>query len=113
MLGNGSLLEHGLRLDLKELKLDELVVLGEVSEGREITSGLLFAAVVDEPTRRERHEGHTTQENQAGGDLETDGHEPSGIRLLAALGATNVVGTAERWGQSTGLGNEGEMCVTH
>lgn len=113
MLGNGSLLEHRLRLDLKELKLDELVVLGEVSEGREIASGLLFAAVMDEPTRREGHEGHTTKENQARGDLETDGHEPSGIRLFTALGATNVVGAAAGMGQSTGLLDEGEMCVTH
>lgn len=88
-----SLLEEGLSLDLKELKLDELVVLGETSETGEVGSGFGLTAVVDKPARREWHEGHTAEKNQTRNDLQANGDEPGGVGLLAALGAADVVGS--------------------
>lgn len=93
VLGDSPLLEERLSLDLKELELDELVVLGESSQTGEVGSSFRLAAVVDEPTGREWHEGHTAEENQARDDLEADGDEPGGIGLFAALGAADVVGS--------------------
>lgn len=53
VLGCRALLEHRLCLDLQELKLDQIVVLRQVTEAGESLPGLSFAAVVNEPSRRE------------------------------------------------------------
>ena len=54
VFGYRTLLEHRLRFDLQELKLDQVVVFRQITEAGESLAGLSFAAVVDEPSGRER-----------------------------------------------------------
>ena len=53
VFGYRALLEHRLRFDLQELKLDQVVVFRQITEAGESLAGLSFAAVVDEPSSRE------------------------------------------------------------
>lgn len=50
VFGYRALLEHRLRFDLQELKLDQIVVFRQVTEAGESLAGLSLAAVVDEPS---------------------------------------------------------------
>lgn len=95
LLGNASLFKQRLCLDFKELQLNELVVDRKASESRQDLLGLLFAVVVDEPTGREGHEDHASQETETGEDLKADGHKPGSLALVAEGGAADVVGATE------------------
>ena len=53
VFGYRALLKHRLRLDLEELKLDEVVVFRETTKAGESLAGLSFVAVVEEPSGRE------------------------------------------------------------
>jgi hypothetical protein len=92
LLGNAALLEHGLGLDLEEFELNQFVVLGKLTEGGEGAASFVFTAVVDEPSRRERHPKHTDEKNGSGYELNADGHEPGSIGLIVA-GSADVVGS--------------------
>lgn len=79
VLSCASLLEQRLGLDLEELQLDQLVVLGEVSEIGEDLPSFLLPAMMNEPTRGEWHPNHSHEENNSGAQLQADRNEPSGI----------------------------------
>ena len=51
VFGNRALLEHRLRLNLQELKLDQVVVFRQVAEAGESLASFGFAAVVNKPSR--------------------------------------------------------------
>lgn len=108
VLGCRTLFEHRLRFDLEEFKLDQVVVLRQVTEAGESLAGLSFAAVVDEPSRREGlsgckwmptdhgkgqyyHENHADEEDQGGEELKAQGDQPCGVRLSLAS-TSDVVG---------------------
>ena len=80
-LGDTALLEHGLSFDFKILEFDQFVVLGEIAKACKGAASLLFAAVVDEPSGRERHPDHTEEQDCSWEELDTDGHEPCSVRL--------------------------------
>jgi hypothetical protein len=69
VLGHGAFLKERLGLDLEELELDKLVIGGEAAEIGQNLSGLILAAVVHKPTRREGHEDHANEEEYGRGDL--------------------------------------------
>jgi hypothetical protein len=77
LLGDGALLEQRLGLDLEEFELNQFMIFGQSSQAREVLSSFGLATVVYEPTRREGHECHAAEENEAGCDLEADWNEPS------------------------------------
>jgi hypothetical protein len=93
VLSHCAFLEKGLSLDFEELEFYQLVILRQATELGKVEAGLILATVVNKPSGRERHENHATEQNQAGGDLKTNGNQPSCIRLLASLSPANVVGT--------------------
>lgn len=107
VFGYRALLEHRLRLDLQELKLNQVVVFRKITETGESLAGLSLAAVVDEPSRREGlpncqwmladrgqgqcyHEDHADEENEGREELEAQWDQPCGIRLSLTR-TTNVV----------------------
>lgn len=78
--------------DLGVLKLDEFVFLGKTTKVGEYTACLGFTAVVDEPTRRERHENHTSTKKHSRGELQGEREEPSSFLLSVSSSATDVIG---------------------
>jgi hypothetical protein len=92
-LRDAALLEERLGLDLEELELDELVALGKVAQVGEDLTGLLLAAVVEQPSRGEGHPDHADEEDDGRAELQTDGDEPGSVGL-ALVGAADEVAAA-------------------
>lgn len=68
------------------------MVLIKTAETGENATSLSLLAVVDEPTRRKRHEDHTDTEKNSGGKLESERKKPCSL-FLSSSSAANVVGT--------------------
>ena len=111
VLGDGALLEQRLGLDLEELELHELVVGREPAEAGEHAARLFLAALVDQPTRRERHEDHTHEQDHSRCQLQADRSQPRGIGLVVAP-ATDEVGTTERERRMSAIADFPELCST-
>ena len=73
VLCHGALLKERLGFDFQELEFDQLMVLGKAAEVCQHLSSFCFAIVMDEPTRRERHEEDSSEEDNGREELETDG----------------------------------------
>ena len=87
VLGGTPLLEHGLGLDLGVLQLDELIVLLESPKSSKHCTSFRLAAVMNKPSGREWHEGHTNSEDDSGCQLQAQRHKPSAILLGIASSA--------------------------
>jgi hypothetical protein len=77
----GALLENTLRLDFQEFKFDERMLSGKVTKTGEDVPGLIFAIMVDEPTRRKRHEYNSDAKEHRWSKLQSERKKPSSIRL--------------------------------
>ena len=103
---SAAFLEYTLRLDLKELKLNELIILGQTAQaGKDFTSFRL-SPVVDEPSWAERHEQHAYTETETRDQLKADRDQPSSIRLgrTSAADVVRAVIYPEAHHDSTGDG---------
>ena len=80
-LGNGALFEERLSLDLTELELNQFVMFGQASESGKGCNGLLFPAVVCQPTRRERHKHDTEAQDKRREKLKAERNEPCCVFL--------------------------------
>lgn len=93
-LSNTPLLKERLGLDLKEFELDEFMVGRQVAELGEDRARFVFAAVVEEPSGRERHPDHADEEDEGGDELDADRDEPGGVGLGIGCCAADVVAAA-------------------
>lgn len=92
MLGKGSLLEKGLGLDLLVLDLDEGVLDRKTAEIRKSLDGLLIAALLHKPSRREGEPPNTQGEENGGDSLNDRWKHPREVALAIAV-TTDVVAT--------------------
>lgn len=83
--------EQTLRFDLEEFKLDEGVIRGQATKADQNLFGFFLPVVMDEPTRRERHENHTDTEDQRRRKLQCQREQPCCLALGRAS-ASDVVG---------------------
>jgi hypothetical protein len=88
---NCALLKERLRLDLQEFELDQLRFNGQRSQGGQSATGLLFSAVMEQPTGRERHPDHADQQDHRREQLKGKRNEPGRIGL-GFPSASDVVG---------------------
>jgi len=63
-------------LDIQELNLDEVVLLGEATRVAEDVQSFVITALVDEPPRREWHEVDTDGKNDSGNGLKREWETP-------------------------------------
>ncbi len=89
-LSGSSLLEFGLSFDLKEFKLNQFMVLRQASKFGERPTGFFLTAVMNQPTRCERHEYHASGEDHCRKKLESKWYNPCGI-TLALASASDIV----------------------
>lgn len=92
-----ALLKQRLRLDLKELELNQFVVLRKIAEVSEDGASLLLATVVEEPSGGEGHPEHAEEEDDGGRDLDADGDEPGSVGLGLLGRSADVVAAAGTW----------------
>lgn len=101
-------LKDTLGLDLEELDLDKLVVLGQLSHPSHGLLGLFVPADLDKPSGRKGHEPDTNGKKDCGDSLDDGGQSPSKVGLGLA-GSANEVATVSDPERKHDSENGGEL----
>lgn len=130
MFGDRALLEERLGPDLCELKLNELVVLGQTAKLGQGTFRIRLSVVMDKPTTRiskkktpskalpenspraEGHEHHSDTENNSRRQLQAQRNEPGRV-LLSTACAADVVGSVVNPEGNHDAKRDGQLLQTH
>lgn len=79
--GDSALFEQRLRFDFRCFDLNKLVVLWQIPQSGKDTNGLSLFVVVHEPSWRERHEEHSSAEQDRGYKLQAKRKQPRSVFL--------------------------------